>query len=122
MRQIIVTSVDKRPDNSIHLSGVFWLSAPVQLARANPSFTSIVPASTIATWGITQTEASAIQAGLFNEQPWDSGQLPGGIALSQIQNGLIGAYGSAQVALNTTAPVAKYIGASYDGSQWTLPT
>lgn len=121
MREIIVTNVEKRPDNSTHLSGVFWLSTPSVLVKANPSFVSSIPASTVATWGITATEASALQAGLFTEQPWDSGQLPSGLTINQIENGLVGAYGSAQAGLNSAAPAAKYIGAYYTGSAWILP-
>ena len=120
-REIIVLSVEKRPDNSTHLSGVFWLTTPASLVVPRPGLTSAVPSSTTVSWGVTSAELTALQNGTVTEQAWDSGQVPSGTTLAQIETGLVNLFNAAQTALNAKATAASYIGSFFDSvNGWTI--
>jgi len=120
-REIIVTSVIKNPDNSVTVGGVYWLAAPTNRVIPRPGLVSQVPLASAVTWGITTGELAALQAGTTVEQSFSFG-VAAGVGAASIEASLQTDYATQQTALTNSAPGAKFVGASWDGTTWTAAT
>jgi hypothetical protein len=119
-REIIIVDVKNNPaDGSFEIAAALWLVAPANKVVPQPSVSSAVPPSSSVSWGVTTAELAALQAGTVVEQVIRSGQLPSATTGAQVKTALQNAYAAAQTALNNQAPAAKWIGASWDGTNWT---
>ncbi len=121
MRQIVC--VDYSQSTAVvHVTCVFWLVAPAtRVVPFQGTFVSRVPVQgTTASWGVTPTELAGLQAGTLVEQLFDM-PVPAGSTNATIQAAVLAAYASSQTALNNQANAGShYVGASYDGTSWTL--
>jgi hypothetical protein len=118
-RQIIV--LDVRVTDILSVTASLWITVPAPLVKPAPGAGSALPpvAAAVA-WGITPAELAAIQAGAVREVVTTITG-PTTATPAQVEARLISVLADQQNALSGQAPAAKWIGAYFDGTTWTLP-
>lgn len=112
--QIIILNTNSQLDGSFSVSGVFWLTAPINNIVPLPNFQSQVPF-------IDSNNLLSLQYGNIVEQTFNSGLFISGTILSDVQTSLQSQFNDAQQALNSiNSPISNLIGRVFDGytSSW----
>ena len=111
-RQLVVLDAYQSAGN-YQVRAAYWLSAPATRVVPIPSALSQVP-------GVLSTELMAIRAGSVVEQI-STISVAAGSSAAQIQTALQTQYATLQATLNSQVFASSHlVGASWDGTTWTL--
>lgn len=117
-RKIIVLDVDKTAD-AVTVKAALWLAVPVNRIRLAPGAQSHVPSALL-----QAGDLEALQAGEIIESIVSTGQIPtapSGSFNARVRNELEALYNAAQALVTANDAGTRYIGASWNGTTWSMP-